>query len=178
MLDGACRLDKLVDRAVEMEFSALAITDHGVMHGVVDFYQKSKRRDLKPIIGCEMYIAPGSRFDRKANSRTGKDAYNHLLLLAENEIGYQNLVRLTTAAHLEGFYYKPRIDKELLEAHHEGIIAFSGCLASEIPQAIIRDDLDKARAALDWFKQLFGKERFFSNYKTMASTNRPKSMPN
>ena len=161
MLDGACRLDKLVDRAVEMEFSALAITDHGVMHGVVDFYQKSKRRDLKPIIGCEMYIAPGSRFDRKANSRTGKDAYNHLLLLAENEIGYQNLVRLTTAAHLEGFYYKPRIDKELLEAHHEGIIAFSGCLASEIPQAIIRDDLDKARAALDWFKQLFGKERFF-----------------
>ncbi|MCH2603527.1 MAG: DNA polymerase III subunit alpha, partial [Pedosphaera sp.] len=161
MLDGACRLDKLVDRAVEMEFSALAITDHGVMHGVVDFYQKSKRRDLKPIIGCEMYIAPGSRFDRKANSRTGKDAYNHLLLLAENEIGYQNLVRLTTAAHLEGFYYKPRIDKELLEAHHEGIIAFSGCLASEIPQAIIRDDLDKARAAIDWFKQLFGKERFF-----------------
>ena len=161
MLDGACRLDKLVDRAVELNFPSLAITDHGVMHGAVDFYQQAKRKDLKPIIGCEMYIAPGSRFDRKANSRTGKDGYNHLLLLAENEIGYQNLVRLTTAAHLEGFYYKPRIDKELLEAHHEGIIAFSGCLASEIPQAIIRDDHDKARAALDWFKQLFGKERFF-----------------
>ena len=161
MLDGACRLDKLVNRAVELDFPALAITDHGVMHGAVDFYQQAKRKDLKPIIGCEMYIAPGSRFDRKANSRTGKDCYNHLLLLAENEIGYQNLVRLTTAAHLEGFYYKPRIDKELLEAHHEGIIAFSGCLASEIPQAIIRDEPDKARAALDWFKQLFGKERFF-----------------
>ena len=161
MLDGACRLDKLVDRAVELNFPSLAITDHGVMHGAVDFYQQAKRKDLKPIIGCEMYIAPGSRFDRKANSRTGKDGYNHLLLLAENEIGYQNLVRLTTAAHLEGFYYKPRIDKELLEAHHEGIIAFSGCLASEIPQAIMRDDPDKARAALDWFKQLFGKERFF-----------------
>ena len=161
MLDGACRLDKLVNRAVELDFPALAITDHGVMHGAVDFYQQAKRKDLKPIIGCEMYIAPGSRFDRKANSRTGKDGYNHLLLLAENEIGYQNLVRLTTAAHLEGFYYKPRIDKELLEAHHEGIIAFSGCLASEIPQAIIRDNPDKARAALDWFKQLFGKERFF-----------------
>ena len=161
MLDGACRLDKLVNRAVELNFPSLAITDHGVMHGAVDFYQQAKRKDLKPIIGCEMYIAPGSRFDRKANSRTGKDGYNHLLLLAENEIGYQNLVRLTTAAHLEGFYYKPRIDKELLEAHHEGIIAFSGCLASEIPQAIIRDDPDKARAALDWFKQLFGKERFF-----------------
>ena len=161
MLDGACRLDKLVDRAVELNFPSLAITDHGVMHGAVDFYQQAKRKDLKPIIGCEMYIAPGSRFDRKANSRTGKDGYNHLLLLAENEIGYQNLVRLTTAAHLEGFYYKPRIDKELLEAHHEGIIAFSGCLASEIPQAIMRDDPDKARAALDWLKQLFGKERFF-----------------
>jgi len=161
MLDGACRLDKLVNRAVELNFPSLAITDHGVMHGAVDFYQQAKRKDLKPIIGCEMYIAPGSRFDRKANSRTGKDAYNHLLLLAENEIGYHNLVRLTTAAHLEGFYYKPRIDKELLEAHHEGIIAFSGCLASEIPQAIIRDDPDKARAAIDWFKQLFGKERFF-----------------
>ena len=161
MLDGACRLDKLVNRAVELNFPSLAITDHGVMHGAVDFYQQAKRKDLKPIIGCEMYIAPGSRFDRKANSRTGKDGYNHLLLLAENEIGYQNLVRLTTAAHLEGFYYKPRIDKELLEAHHEGIIAFSGCLASEIPQAIMRDDPDKARAAIDWFKQLFGKERFF-----------------
>ena len=161
MLDGACRLDKLVNRAVELNFSSLAITDHGVMHGAVDFYQQAKRKDLKPIIGCEMYIAPGSRFDRKANSRTGKDGYNHLLLLAENETGYKNLVRLTTAAHLEGFYYKPRIDKELLEAHHEGIIAFSGCLASEIPQAIMRDDPDKARDALDWFKQLFGKDRFF-----------------
>ncbi len=161
MLDGACRLDKLVDRAAELNFPSLAITDHGVMHGVVDFYQKSRSKGLKPIIGCEVYIAPGSRFDRKANSRTGKDGYNHLLLLAENEIGYKNLVRLTTAGHLEGFYYKPRIDKELLEAHKEGIIAFSGCLASEIPQAIIRDDPVKARDALDWFKQLFGKEHFF-----------------
>ena len=139
MLDGACRLDKLVDLAVEMKFPSLAITDHGVMHGVVDFYQKAKATDLKPIIGCEMYIAPRSRTERKSTSRTGKDAYNHLLLLAENETGYKNLVRLTTDAHLEGFYYKPRIDRELLEAHHEGIIAFSGCLASQVPQAILRD---------------------------------------
>ena len=161
MLDGACRLDKLVDRALELEFPALAITDHGVMHGVIDFYQQAKAKNLKPIIGCEAYIAPTSRFERKANSRTGKDGYNHLLLLAENNTGYHNLVKLTTAAHLEGFYYKPRIDKELLEAHKDGIIALSGCLASEIPQAIIRDDLEKARDSLDWFKQLFGKERFF-----------------
>ncbi|SVB65760.1 uncharacterized protein METZ01_LOCUS218614, partial [marine metagenome] len=161
MLDGACRLDKLLDRAVELKFPSLAITDHGVMHGAVDFYQASHKAGVKPIIGCEMYIAPGSRFDRKANSRTGKDGYNHLLLLAENETGYKNLVRLTTAAHLEGFYYKPRIDKELLEEHKEGIIALSGCLASEIPQAIMRKDMDKARESLDWFKQVFGKERFY-----------------
>ena len=161
MLDGACRLDKLVDRAVELKFPSLAITDHGVMHGAVDFYQSARKAGVKPIIGCEMYIAPGSRFDRKANSRTGKDGYNHLLLLAENEAGYNNLVHLTTAAHLEGFYYKPRIDKELLEEHKEGIIAFSGCLASEIPQAILRKDLDKARDALDWYRQIFGKERFY-----------------
>jgi DNA polymerase-3 subunit alpha len=161
LLDGACRLDKLVDRAVELKFPALAITDHGVMHGVVDFYQKARAAGVKPIIGCEMYIAPGSRKDRTTTSRTGKDAYNHLLLLAENEAGYKNLVRLTTDAHLEGFYYKPRIDRELLEAHKEGIIAFSGCLASPVPQAILRDDLDKARDTLDWYKQIFGKDRFF-----------------
>jgi len=161
LLDGACRLDKLIDRAIELKFPSLAITDHGVMHGAVDFYQKAKRSGIKPIIGCEAYIAPGSRFDRKANSRTGKDGYNHLLLLAENDIGYKNLVRLTTTAHLEGFYYKPRIDKELLESHKEGIIALSGCLASEIPQAIIRDNPDRARDALDWFKQIFGKDHFF-----------------
>ena len=131
------------------------------MHGAVDFYQAAHKVGVNPIIGCEMYIAPGSRFDRKANSRTGKDGYNHLLLLAENETGYKNLVRLTTAAHLEGFYYKPRIDKELLEEHKEGIIALSGCLASEIPQAILRKDLGKARDALDWYRQIFGKERFY-----------------
>ena len=161
LLDGACRLDKLVARAAELEFPALAITDHGVMHGAVDFYEKARAAGVKPIIGCEVYIAPGSRFDKKANSRGSKDGYNHLLLLAENEAGYKNLVRLTTAAHLEGFYYKPRIDKEILEAHKEGLIAFSGCLASEIPQAIMRDNPDRAREALDWFKQIFGKERFF-----------------
>ena len=174
MLDGACRLDKLVDRAAELNFPSLAITDHGVMHGVVDFYEKARAKDVKPIIGGEMYIAPGSRFDKKANSRTGKDGYNHLLLLAENETGYKNLVRLTTAAHLEGFYYKPRIDKELLEAHHEGLIAFSGCLASEIPQAIMRDEPDRAREALDWFKQLLGPDRFFLELQNHGKPSRVK----
>ena len=161
LLDGACRLDRLMRRAEELDFGALAITDHGVMHGAIDFYQKAGKAGIKPIIGCEAYIAPGSRFDKKANSRTGKDGYNHLLLLAENEAGYRNLTRLTTTAHLEGFYYKPRIDKELLEEHKEGLIAFSGCLASEIPQAIIRDEEQKARDALDWFKQILGPDHFY-----------------
>ncbi len=161
LLDGACRLDRLMKHAGELGFSALAITDHGVMHGAIDFYQKAQRADIKPIIGCEAYIAPGSRLEKKANSRTGKDGYNHLLLLAENETGYHNLIKLTTAAHLEGFYYKPRIDKELLETHKEGLVALSGCLASEIPQAIIRDEDKKAREALDWFKQVFGPDHFY-----------------
>ena len=148
-------------RATELEFDTLAITDHGVMCGAIDFYEKAIAAGIIPIIGCETYIAPGSRLDRKANTRNEKDGYNHLLLLAENEIGYHNLIKLSTAAHLEGFYYKPRIDKELLEAHKEGLVAFSGCLASEIPQAIIHDANDKARDAIDWFKQVFGPERFY-----------------
>ena len=161
LLDGACRIDRLMRQAEELKFGALAITDHGVMHGVIGFYEKARAAGIKPIIGCEAYIAPGSRLDKKANTRGSKDGYNHLLLLAENEAGYHNLIKLTTAAHLEGFYYKPRIDKELLEEHREGLIAFSGCLASEIPQAILRDDDDKARDAIDWFKQVLGPERFF-----------------
>ena len=161
LLDGACRLDRLVKRAAELEFSSLAITDHGVMYGAIDFYEKARAAEIKPIIGFEAYIAPGSRFDKKANTRDGKDGYNHLLLLAENETGYHNLTKLTTAAHLEGFYYKPRIDKELLEEHKEGLIALSGCLASEIPQAITRDNGTEARNAIDWFKQVFGPDRFY-----------------
>ncbi len=161
LLDGACRLDRLMKRAVDLEFSSLAITDHGVMYGAIDFYEKARASGIKPIIGFEAYIAPGSRFDKKANTRDGKDGYNHLLLLAENETGYHNLTKLTTAAHLEGFYYKPRIDKELLEEHKEGLIALSGCLASEIPQAITRGKEAEAREAIDWFKQVFGPERFY-----------------
>ncbi len=161
LLDGACRLDRLMKRAVDLEFSSLAITDHGVMYGAIDFYEKARASGIKPIIGFEAYIAPGSRFDKKANTRDGKDGYNHLLLLAENEAGYHNLTKLTTAAHLEGFYYKPRIDKELLEEHKEGLIALSGCLASEIPQAITRGKEAEAREAIDWFKQVFGPDRFY-----------------
>ena len=160
LLDGACRLDKLVEKAHDLKFASLAITDHGAMHGAVDFYKEARDKGIKPIIGCEVYIAPGSRLEKKS-ATGGKDVYNHLVLLAKDEVGYKNLVKLTTKAHLEGYYYKPRIDKELLAAHKEGLIVLSGCLASEIPEAIMKDQLAKARDAVDWFKQTLGAENFY-----------------
>src|ERR1035438_6293818 len=150
LLDGACRLDKLVDKAHELKFPALAITDHGAMHGAIEFYQAARAKGIKPIIGCEVYVAPGTR-----------DVYHHLGLLAKDATGYKNLVRLVTAAHLDGYYYKPRIDKEILAQHHEGLIALSGCLASEIPDLIMKDQIAKARDVVDWFKQTLGAENFF-----------------
>jgi DNA polymerase III subunit alpha len=160
LLDGACRLDRLVDKAHELKFPALAITDHGAMHGVIDFYKAAREKGIKPIIGCEVYVAPGSRLEKKTSSG-GRDVYHHLGLLAKDETGYKNLIKLTTAAHLEGYYYKPRIDKELLAAHKDGLIAMSGCLASEIPDLITKDQIDKARATVDWFKQTLGADNFF-----------------
>jgi DNA polymerase-3 subunit alpha len=162
LLDGACRLDRLVEKAHELKFRALAITDHGAMHGAVDFYKAAREKGIKPIIGCEVYVAPGSRLEKKTgNAGGGRDVYHHLGLLAKDETGYKNLVKLVTAAHLEGYYYKPRIDKELLVAHHEGLIALSGCLASEVPDWIMKDQLPKARDALDWFKQTLGPDNFY-----------------
>ncbi len=160
LLDGACRLDRLVDKAHALKFPALAITDHGVLYGAVDFYKAAREKGIKPIIGCEVYVAPGSRFEKKTTSG-GRDVYHHLVLLAKDETGYKNLIRLATAAHLEGYYYKPRIDKGLLAAHKDGLIALSGCLASEIPEWIQKDQLDKARAAVDWYKQTLGPDNFY-----------------
>jgi DNA polymerase III subunit alpha len=160
LLDGACRLDKLVEKAHALKFPALSLTDHGVLYGAIDFYQAARKAGIKPIIGCEVYVAPGSRKDKKSSSG-GRDVYNHLVLLAKDEQGYKNLIKLVTDAHLEGYYYKPRIDKEILAQHKEGIIALSGCLASEIPEAITKDDLKKAREAIDWFKQTLGAENFY-----------------
>src|SRR6266404_1029517 len=176
LLDGACRLDRLMDRAHELRLPALAITDHGVLYGAIDFYQAAQEKGIKPIIGCEVYVAPGSRFEKKTSSG-GRDVYHHLVLLAKDEAGYRNLIRLATAAHLEGYYYKPRIDKELLAAHKEGLIALSGCLASEIPEWIQKDQLPKARAAIDWFKQTLGAENFYlelqnHNIPEQAKVNR------
>ena len=162
LLDGACRLDKLVEKAHDLKFPALSITDHGVLYGAIDFYKAALEKGIKPIIGCEVYVAPGSRLEKKASAGGGsRDIYNHLVLLAKDEIGYKNLVKLATAAHIEGYYYKPRIDKEILAANKEGLIALSGCLASEVPELITKDQLPKAREAIDWFKQTLGAENFY-----------------
>jgi len=160
LLDGACRVDRLVDKAHDLKFSSLAITDHGVLYGAIDFYRAARDKGIKPIIGCEVYVAPGSRLEKKSSSG-GRDVYNHLVLLVKDEIGYKNLIKLATAAHIEGYYYKPRIDKELLAQYKEGLIALSGCLASEICEAVLKDQLPKARESIDWFKQTLGPENFY-----------------
>ncbi len=161
LLDGACRLDRLMERAKELKFPTIALTDHGALYGAIDFYQAAMKAGIKPIIGCEVYVAPGSRLEKKSAGQGSRDIYNHLGLLAKDQTGYHNLVKLVTAAHFDGYYYKPRIDKELLAQHSEGLIAMSGCLASEIPSLILHDQIDRARDAVDWFKQTLGPENFF-----------------
>ena len=162
LLDGACRLDRLMDKAHELKFPALAITDHGVLYGAIDFYQAAREQGHQAdhrLRGLCRARAAGSR---RRPARGGRDVYHHLVLLAKDETGYKNLIQLTTAAHLEGYYYKPRIDKELLAAHKDGLIALSGCLASEIPEWIQKDQLPRAREAIDWFKQTLGRGEFLS----------------
>jgi DNA polymerase-3 subunit alpha len=152
LLDGMCRIPRLVQKTKELGMESLAITDHGVMHGAIEFYRTAREAGIKPIIGSEIYIASGSRF-----SRIPADKNNyHLILLAKDKVGYQNLIQLTTKAQLEGFYYKPRVDKELLAAHHEGLVALSACLAGEISQLILSGRFNDARQAALWYKQTFG----------------------
>ena len=155
LLDGAIRLPDLVDRVRELEMPAVAITDHGTLFGVLDFYEKVKKAGIKPLLGCELYVAAGSRHDRKA-----KGDHNHLVVLAMDQVGYQNLVRLVTQAHLEGFYYKPRVDKELLQEHHAGLIALSSCLHGEVSQRLLADDVKGAEAAARQYEEIFP-DRFY-----------------
>ncbi|MBN8249269.1 MAG: PHP domain-containing protein, partial [Verrucomicrobia bacterium] len=160
LLDAACRLDRLMARAAALKFPAIAQTDHGNMFGAIEFYQAARKHGIQPILGCEVYVAPGSRLDRKPGSGM-RDVYHHLVLLAKNTEGYHNLVRLVTAANLEGYYYKPRIDKELLAKHSGGLIALSGCLASEVSEAVLKGDEAKARDTIDWFKQTLGADNYY-----------------
>src|SRR6059036_2744568 len=142
LLDGSIRMKELMKKASEFKMPAVAMTDHGNLFGAIEFYQEAQRAGVKPIIGCEAYIAPGSHKDRPGSRR---DAAFHFTLLAENETGYRNLVKLVSAAHLDGMYYKPRIDKDLLAAHASGLIGLSGCLKGEINSAIQQDQLRKAQ---------------------------------
>jgi len=152
LLDGMCRIKQLVERARELGMDSLAITDHGSMYGAIQFYLAAREVGIKPIIGCEVYVAPNSRFGRDAGDKN----HHHLVLLARNQTGYQNLIQLTTKANLEGFYYRPRVDKELLEQHHEGLIALSACLGGELPQLIMQGRLEEAKQTALWYKQTFG----------------------
>ncbi len=158
LLDGLSKIDELVGRAKELGMDTLAITDHGVLYGAIEFYKKAQKAGIKPIIGCEMYITEGSRHDKRPNI---DDKRYHLVLLAENETGYKNLLKLVTAAHLEGFYYKPRIDRELLRRHSQGLIALSACLGGEISRALASDNHERARRTVMEYKEIFGPENFF-----------------
>lgn len=157
LLDGACRISRLASAAKEKGMTSLAITDHGVMYGVIDFYRACKKEGIKPIIGCEVYVAPKSRFDK--TSSYGK--YYHMVLLCKNQTGYQNLIKLVSMGFTEGFYSKPRIDDELLSRYSEGLICLSACLAGEIPQRLLNGDYIGAKSKAEFYRDLFGKENFY-----------------
>ena len=158
LLDGACRMERLLDAAKEMGQTAVAITDHGCMYGVVEFYKAAKKRGIQPILGCEVYVARRTRFD-KVHELDGEN--RHLVLLCENETGYHNLLALVSKAWVEGFYSKPRVDLDLLREHHEGLIALSACLAGEIPRALTRGDYEGAREAALRYEGIFGRGNFY-----------------
>ena len=158
LLDGACRIEQLVLRAKELGMQSLAITDHGNMYGAVDFYKACKKHGIKPIIGCEVYVAPRTRFDKE---KALDKEYNHLILLCKNEIGYKNLIKLVSLSYTEGYYYKPRIDRDILEKYHEGLICLSACLAGEIPQNLLARDYEGAKAAALWHRDVFGSGNYY-----------------
>ena len=159
LLDGSSKIKEITKRAAELGMDSLAITDHGVMYGVIDFYRAAKDAGIKPILGCEVYVAPGSRFDKEAG--TGDDKYNHLVLLAENNKGYQNLMKIVSRGFTEGFYYKPRVDKEVLRQFGEGIIASSACLAGEVQRYLTRGMYEEAKKVALEYQDIFGKGNFF-----------------
>ena len=159
LLDGSNKIKEYVARVKKLGMDSAAITDHGVMYGVIDFYKEAKAQGIKPILGCEVYVAPGSRFDKEAGNN--EDRYYHLVLLAENNEGYQNLMKIVSIGFIDGFYYKPRVDIETLETYHEGIIALSACLAGEIPRYIMRGMYEEACKSALRYQNIFGKDNFF-----------------
>src|ERR1700712_1356715 len=161
LLDGACRITDLVKRVKALGMDSLAITDHGCMFGVIEFFTECKKEGIRPILGMEAYMAPGDRRERSTVSGSGSDAAYHLLLLCENLEGYQNLLKLSSTAYREGFYYKPRIDKAVLMEYRKGLIATSACLGGEIPSAFMKRDAKTARKIAETYLEIFGPDRFF-----------------
>lgn len=159
LLDGSNKIKEYVARVKELGMNSAAITDHGVMFGCIDFYKAAKEAGIKPILGCEVYVAPGSRFDRETVK--GEDRYYHLVLLAENDLGYSNLTKIVSKGYVDGFYYKPRVDMEILEQYHEGIIALSACLAGEVPRYLVRNFYEEGKKAALRYQEIFGKGNFF-----------------
>ena len=159
LLDGSNKINEYVARVKELGMDSAAITDHGVMFGCIDFYKAAKAAGIKPILGCEVYVAPGSRFDKEMGKEENR--YYHLVLLAENQEGYQNLIKIVSLGFVDGFYYKPRVDKEILEKYHEGIIALSACLAGEVARTVTRGFYEEAKAAALSYEKIFGKGNFF-----------------
>lgn len=155
LLDGASKIPQLVSYAKELGMDSLAITDHGVMYGAIDFYQECKKQGIKPIIGCEVYLTTGSHLEK-----TNRGMY-HLILLAETDEGYHNLMKIVSIAQIEGFYYKPRVDKDVLCAHSKGIICLSACVAGEVPVLVLQNNLDGARRAIKEYIDIFGKDNYF-----------------
>ncbi len=158
LLDGACRIEPMLDKIKSMGQTSVAITDHGVMYGVIDFYKAALKKEIKPIIGCEVYVAPRSRFDKVHG--IDNERY-HLVLLCKNNEGYKNLIKLVSEGWVNGFYTKPRVDKDILEKYHDGLIALSGCLAGEVDQALQRNDYEEAKKVALWYKSVFGEENYY-----------------
>src|SRR3990167_7730063 len=160
LLDGAAQLEKLVARAKELRFPAIALTDHGNLFGGIDFYLAAQKAGIKPILGCELYVAPGGRRERGSHEG-GYEGANHLTVLARNVAGYRNLVKLVSKAYLEGFYYKPRVDRELLAQHADGLLVLSGCLNSEVSRLLSAGDAARAREVAGWYQEVFGRAHYF-----------------
>jgi len=176
LLDGACRIDRLMDRATALGMKSLALTDHGNLFGAIEFYNQAKAKDIKPLLGCELYLAAGSRLERTGRSDEGKSIF-HLGLLARNLTGYQNLLKLVTDAHLKGFYYKPRTDFEKLAQHAGGLIGFTGCLASLVPQHLLADNYPAAHEACGRFVEIFGRENYFVEIQDHGIPEQRKVIP-
>ena len=176
LLDGACRIDRLMDRATALGMKSLALTDHGNLYGAIEFYNQAKAKGIKPLVGCELYLAAGSRLERAGRSDEGKSIF-HLGLLARDLTGYQNLLKLVSDAHLKGFYYKPRTDLETLAKHSKGLIGFTGCLASLVPQHLLNDNYPEARKACGRFVEIFGKENYFVEIQDHGIPEQRKVIP-